>query len=220
MNGVKKRIVLLGPPASGKGTQADRISAAYSIPHVSTGALLRSECEKDTPLGREADEWTSKGLLVPDDLVVRIVTRWMDEHGPSFIFDGFPRTVGQAVYLDVALQELNLPLDLIVLLELPESEIRRRVSDRLSCTKCGATFGATLHGLSLGDACPRCASPLVRRNDDNSEALDRRLEVYTNQTEPVVDYYEKNSPKLLSRINAVHGSDEVFGSLVRILGDA
>jgi adenylate kinase len=217
---VKKRIVLLGPPASGKGTQADRISAAYSIPHVSTGALLRSECEKDTPLGREADEWTSKGLLVPDDLVVRIVTRWMDEHGPSFIFDGFPRTVGQAVYLDVALQELNLPLDLIVLLELPESEIRRRVSDRLSCTKCGATFGATLHGLSLGDACPRCASPLVRRNDDNSEALDRRLEVYTNQTEPVVDYYEKNSPKLLSRINAVHGSDEVFGSLVRILGDA
>lgn len=217
---MKKRIVLLGPPASGKGTQADRISAAYSIPHVSTGALLRSECEKDTPLGREADEWTSKGLLVPDDLVVRIVTRWMDEHGPSFIFDGFPRTVGQAVYLDVALQELNLPLDLIVLLELPESEIRRRVSDRLSCTKCGATFGATLHGLSLGDACPRCASPLVRRNDDNSEALDRRLEVYTNQTEPVVDYYEKNSPKLLSRINAVHGSDEVFGSLVRILGDA
>jgi adenylate kinase len=217
---VKKRIVLLGPPASGKGTQADRISAAYSIPHVSTGALLRSECEKDTPLGREADEWTSKGLLVPDDLVVRIVTRWMDEHGQSFIFDGFPRTVGQAVYLDAALQELNSPLDLIVLLELPESEIRRRISDRLSCIKCGATFGAKLHGFSPGDACPRCASPLVRRNDDNSEALDRRLAVYTNQTEPVVDYYEKNSPKLLSRINAVHGSDEVFGSLVRILGDA
>jgi adenylate kinase len=217
---VKKRIVLLGPPASGKGTQADHISSAYAIPHVSTGALLRSESEKGTPLGREADMWTSKGQLVPDDLVVRIVSLWMAEHGQSFIFDGFPRTVRQAVYLDSALKALHSSLDLIVLLELPESEIRRRISDRLSCIKCGATFGATLHDLSAGDACPRCASPLVRRNDDNAEALDKRLEVFRNQTEPVIAYYEENFPKLLCRINAAHGSDEVFASLARNLVDA
>ncbi|MFZ4387749.1 MAG: adenylate kinase family protein, partial [Chthoniobacterales bacterium] len=99
MDPLKQRIVLLGPPASGKGTQADRLSKTFGIPHVSTGALLRSECARETVLGREADEWTSKGLLVPDELAVRIIATWMQEHGAVFLFDGFPRTVGQAEHL-------------------------------------------------------------------------------------------------------------------------
>ncbi len=214
---MKKRIVLLGPPASGKGTQADRLSLAYGVPHVSTGALLRSECERGTSLGLEAEEWTGKGLLVPDELAVRIITVWMAEHGPSFLFDGFPRTVGQAIHLDEALQSTGVPLDLIFLLELPDAEIRRRIEDRLSCLKCGATFAASLHGFSDGVACPRCGSPLVRRNDDNALALERRLEVYKTQTMPVVSYYGKTAPSKLFRIDAAKGTDEVFDSIVGIL---
>ena len=213
MDPLKQRIVLLGPPASGKGTQADRLSRAYGIPHVSTGALLRSECARGTQLGREADEWTCKGLLVPDELAVRIVATWMREHGARFLFDGFPRTVGQAEHLDRALKPLDAPLDLIVLLELPEQDIRRRILERLSCLSCGATFSTTLHGHAEGDACPRCGVLLVRRKDDTEEALEQRLAVYRDLTLPVVSYYERTAAQILHRIDAGEGGDAIFSSL-------
>lgn len=213
VNPVNQRIVLLGPPASGKGTQAERLADCFFIPHVSTGALLRSECSRGTLLGQEADGWTSKGLLVPDELAVRIVTAWMKENGPRFIFDGFPRTVGQAEYLDSSLAELRAGLDLIVLLELPDEMIRRRILERISCLKCGATFSTSLHGNQEGAPCPRCGTLLVRRNDDTEEALDQRLEVYRDLTLPVVGYYEKTSPNLLHRIDAGEGSDAIFAKL-------
>ena len=219
MNPVYQRIVLLGPPASGKGTQADRLSESFGIPHVSTGALLRSECERGTALGKEADAWTSKGLLVPDELAVRIVANWMKEHGPCFLFDGFPRTVGQAEHLDKALASLEAPLQLVILLDLPESAIRERILARISCLKCGATYSASLHGIAVGEPCPRCGAPLVRRNDDTAEALNQRLEVYRDQTLPVVGYYEKNSPQILHRIDAGEGSDLIFGKLSALIGD-
>jgi len=213
VNPVNQRIVLLGPPASGKGTQADRLAESFGIPHVSTGALLRSECDRGTPLGKEADAWTSKGLLVPDELAVRIVANWMESNGPRFLFDGFPRTVGQAEHLDKALDFLGSPLDLVILLELSEDAIRRRILERISCLKCGATFSTSLHAHAEGDPCPRCGAPLVRRNDDNAEALDQRLDVYRKLTLPVVGYYEKISPGILHRIEAGEGSDEIFGKL-------
>ena len=213
MNPVHQRIVLLGPPASGKGTQADRLEQAYGIPHVSTGALLRSECERGTPLGKEADSWTSKGLLVPDELAVRIVTTWMRENGPRFLFDGFPRTLGQAEHLDRALSESHAPLDLIILLELSDEMIRRRILERICCLKCGATYSLSLHTHAEGDPCPRCGSSLVRRKDDNAGALDQRLVVYRELTLPVVGYYEKTSPGILHRIDAGEGSDAIFGKL-------
>jgi len=210
---LKQRIVLLGPPASGKGTQADRLSKTFGIPHVSTGALLRSECARETVLGREADEWTSKGLLVPDELAVRIVATWMQEHGAVFLFDGFPRTVGQAEHLDRALDHLKAPLELVVLLELPEQEIRRRILERLSCLACGATFSSSLHGYIQGSACPNCGAPLVRRNDDTEAALAQRLEVYNQLTLPVVSYYEKTAPRILYRVDAAQGSDAIFAKI-------
>ena len=217
MNPLKQRIVLLGPPASGKGTQADSLSEAFGIPHVSTGALLRSECERGTALGHEADAWTCKGLLVPDELAVRIVATWMQANGPRFLFDGFPRTVGQAEHLDTALAELKAPLDLVILLELSDEAIRLRILERISCLKCGATFSATLHGIAEGQPCPRCGALLVRRKDDSAEALEKRLQVYRELTLPVVSYYEHVSPSILHRIDAGKGSDEIFSRLSTLL---
>lgn len=216
---MNQRIVLLGPPASGKGTQADRLSKAFEIPHVSTGALLRSECARGTVLGREADKWTSKGLLVPDELAVRIVATWMKEHGATFLFDGFPRTVGQAEHLDRALEQIKKPLELVVLLELPDQTIRHRILERLSCLVCGATFSSSLHGHVEGSACPNCGSPLVRRKDDTEEALVQRLEVYRELTLPVVSYYEKTSPAILHRIDAGEASNAIFAQLSGLVED-
>ena len=213
MNPVNQRIVLLGPPASGKGTQADRLSDTFGIPHVSTGALLRSECARGTVLGREADAATSKGLLVSDELAVRIVANWMQEHGPRFLFDGFPRTVGQAAHLDAALTSLKAPLDLVILLELSDEAIRQRILERISCLKCGATYSTSLHTHAEGDACPRCGATLVRRNDDTAEALEQRLKVYRELTMPVVGYYEETAPRILQRIDAGKGSDDIFAKL-------
>jgi len=219
VNPVNQRIVLLGPPASGKGTQADLLAGCFHIPHVSTGELLRSECSRGTPLGKEADGWTSKGLLVPDELAVRIVTAWMKENGTRFIFDGFPRTVGQAEYLDSSLAELRARLDLIVLLELPDEMIRRRILERISCLRCGATFSTSLHDNQEGAPCPRCRALLVRRNDDSEEALDQRLKVYRDLTLPVVGYYERTAPRILQRIDAGEGSDQIFAKLLALVAD-
>lgn len=217
MDPLKQRIILLGPPASGKGTQADLLSEEFNIPHVSTGALLRSEHMRRTPLGREADEWTSRGMLVPDELAVRIVSSWMQEHGTNFIFDGFPRTVAQAKFLDAALAVMKAPLELVVLLEISDEVIRHRIKERLSCLKCGATYSVSLHGLQEGASCPRCSAPLVRRNDDTAEALTQRLDVYRNLTLPVVAYYELTAPQILHRIEAGKESADIFERLVQLV---
>ena len=213
MNISKQRILLLGPPASGKGTQADRLSRAFAIPHVSTGAILRSECARGTTLGLEADSWTSRGLLVPDDLAVRVITAWMTGNGPRFLLDGFPRTTGQAEHLDRALEAAGTPLDLVIFLDLSEVEIARRIMDRLTCARCGTTFGGSLHGLKTGDTCPACGGDLIRRNDDTAEALAERLRVYRESTIPVVTHYRDKAPGIFHSIDAGEGSDEIFEKL-------
>jgi adenylate kinase len=213
VNALKERILLLGPPASGKGTQADRLSRRFGIPHVSTGSLLRSECARGTALGLEADSWTSRGLLVPDELAVRVITAWMAGNGPRFLFDGFPRTTGQAEHLDKALDAAHTPIDLVLFLDLSEMEIGRRIMDRLTCASCGSTFGGSLHGLKTGDACPSCGGNLIRRNDDTEEALAERLRVYRESTLPVVTYYREKNPSIFHCVDAGEGSDEIFQKL-------
>jgi adenylate kinase len=217
VNACKQRILLLGPPASGKGTQADRLSRTFGIPHVSTGALLRSECVRGTTLGVEADSWTSRGLLVPDELAVRIITSWMAANGPRFLFDGFPRTTGQAEHLDKALDTAGTPLELVIFLDLSEAEIGRRISDRLTCAGCGTTFGGALHGLKIGDVCPACGGDLIRRNDDTSEALAERLRIYRESTLPVVTHYREKLPSVFHRVDAGEGSDEIFKKLSELV---
>ena len=213
----RQRILLLGPPASGKGTQAERLAKTFGIPHVSTGALLRSECSRGTALGREADSWTSRGLLVPDELAVRIVASWMAGHGPRFLFDGFPRTTAQAEHLDAVLAKAATPLDLVIFLDLGDAEIRRRILDRLTCDACGATFGAGLHGLASGGSCPKCGGILIRRKDDTGEALAERMRVYRESTLPVVTHYREKFPSIFHRIDAGEGSDAIFAKLTALV---
>lgn len=216
--GVKQRVVLLGPPASGKGTQADRISAAVGLPHLSTGALLRIESRRGSDIGRKAEAYTIRGELVPDEMAVELVTGWMSENGCRFLLDGFPRTLSQAVSLDAALESRNALLDLIIILELGEEAIRSRILNRISCLVCGATFSAGLHGYEEGEPCPRCRTPLARRKDDTETALSQRLEAYRSQTLPVLAYYERTVPGILHRIDGEQESDAVFTEVSALIG--
>jgi adenylate kinase len=199
---VKRRIILLGPPASGKGTQAEMLSAKYRLPAASTGALLREERARGTDIGREADSWTSRGFFFPDEIALKVVRQWLSTHGTSgFVLDGFPRTIGQA-------RAFNEEFDAVFHLELSDAAIRERVASRITCAHCGVSFSAKLHGVSEGDACPACGEPLVRRRDDKPEALEERLEQHRINTEPVIEFY-RQADRLIE-IDATAGRDAVF----------
>jgi adenylate kinase len=202
---VKRRIILLGPPASGKGTQAEMLAAKYDLPSASTGALLREERACGTALGREADSWTSRGMFFPDEIALRVVRQWLSACGSSgFLLDGFPRTVGQARAFDEE-------LDAVFHLALSDDAIRERVASRITCTHCGASFSAKLHGVREGDACLACGKPLVRRRDDKPEALEERLEQHRLNTEPVIDFYRRADR--LTELDAAAGREAVFQKL-------
>jgi len=204
---LKNRIVLLGPPASGKGTQASLLGAVFGIPHVSTGAIVRQERAKGTPIGVEADSYASRGLLFPDELAIRFVGQWLGTHS-RFIFDGFPRTIGQAVALDSLLGSKSIGLQTVYLLELPDDEVRVRMLGRLTCSNCGAVFSEKFHRISVDDPCPKCDGILARRQDDTIEALDQRLAQYHEFTRPICAYYGKAG--LLKIVDVRFGRDAVF----------
>ena len=204
---MKNRIVLLGPPASGKGTQASLIGAVFGIPHVSTGAIVRDERAKGTPIGIEADSYVSRGLLFPDELALRFVGQWLGIHS-RFIFDGFPRTIGQAVALNSLLESKEIEIQTVYLLELPDDVVRIRMLGRLTCKNCGSVFSEKFHKLSVDEACPKCDGILARRQDDTIEALDQRLSQYHEFTKPITDYYE--AAGLLKKVDVRFGRDAVF----------
>ncbi len=212
---MKRRIVLLGPPASGKGTQAEIIRERFGIPIVSPGAILREEKRKDTELGREADKLTSQGKLLPDDVIIELVRSWLHEHQAEFVFDGFPRSLGQAAALESTLGKLGRPLDVAIALEASIETLHNRVANRLVCGNCGQIVAAGLHVASIGTACPKCGGPLGRRRDDSPEILDARLVEYAAKTEPLLDYYEKRN--LLTRIDSARSPETVFASISAIL---
>jgi len=216
---LKRRIILLGPPASGKGTQAEMIAAKYGIPAASTGALLREERARGTALGREADRWTAAGKLFPDEIALRVVRHWLDQRGAeSFLLDGFPRTLGQASAFDAELSEMGAELDAVFHLHLSDDEIRERVASRITCTQCGASFSSILHGVKEGDACPACGERLVRRHDDTMETLEERLAQHRLHTAPVVEFY-RTSGRLIE-IDASTGRDTVFRKICESIEEA
>lgn len=212
---MKRRIVLLGPPASGKGTQAELIEARFGIPSASPGTLLREEKQAGTPLGVAAHELTSKGELLPDDLVVQLVASRVPEYSEGVVFDGFPRTVGQAEALDEILTGARCPLDVVILLEADPETIRERVRNRVVCSQCGRIFAVGLHVQSDNNVCPSCGGALRHRSDDAPQTLVHRLAQYREKTEPLIDYY--TSRGLLVRINAARPSQLVFEDVAAAL---
>ncbi len=195
------RIVLLGPPGSGKGTAAVELSAALGVPHVSTGQMFRETIRKGGPLAETAKGFIDKGQLVPDEITVQIVRLWLDEHDRQrgFIFDGFPRTLPQAQAFDRLLAERKLPLTMVVLLDVGEAEIIERILGRLSCERCGALYHATRVRPKRDGVCDHCGGRLIRRADDTEETARARLRAYHELTEPVVAYYERQG--ILRRVD-------------------
>lgn len=188
---MKTRIVLLGPPASGKGTQAEKIKARFGWETVSPGAMLRDELRRQTPLGIEADRATRNGSMVSDETVNRLVEQWLGGHSGGFVFDGYPRSTGQAVALEKMLFQRGAPLDIVFFFDVSEETIFERVMHRLTCAQCGRSFSADLHLRPGQSECPGCGGALGRRRDDTPEAVEERLREYREKTEPLVDYYRK-----------------------------
>lgn len=187
------RIVLLGPPGAGKGTQAVRLVEKYNIPHISTGDIFRKNLKEKTKLGLKAKEYMDKGLLVPDELVVDIVkSRLMeDDCKEGFLLDGFPRTVEQADALEAELNKLGWKLDGVINIEVKDEVLIDRLTGRLVCRKCGATYHSKFNKPKQEDVCDVCGGELYTRDDDKVETVKNRLDVYKNQTQPLIDYYTK-----------------------------
>jgi adenylate kinase len=211
------RIILLGPPGAGKGTQASRIADAYTIPHISTGDILRGHVREGTPLGVEAKTYMDAGDLVPDQLVMRMVGDRLREpdaaHG--FLFDGFPRTVPQAEALEHLLMEHEAPLDAVLRLAVPNEEVIARLTGRRTCSQCGRIFHVEFDPPQEEGRCDECGGELRQRDDDTEEVVRNRLDVYRAQTEPLEHFYWERG--LLRDVEATGTPDEVFASARSIL---
>jgi adenylate kinase len=213
------RIILLGAPGSGKGTQSQRLVERHGIPQISTGDLLRAAVKNGTPLGLRAKAAMDSGNLVDDEIVLGMIRERLteDDAARGFILDGFPRTLVQAGALDVMLRELNRPLDSVVLLEVDYSELARRISGRRSCQDCGKVFNVFTSPAPEGELCPKTSEPhrLFQRSDDNEAAVAERLRVYDEKTKPLVDYYSAQG--LLRSIQAEGDVDEITTRLNAVL---
>jgi adenylate kinase len=212
---VKQRIVLLGPPASGKGTQAELMQARYQFPTASPGAILREELKLGTELGLAAERTTSQGQLVSDEIVNSVVASWLTRHSSAFVFDGYPRSLGQAQALDQMLTERNLSLDAVISLEADLPTIRQRVERRMTCSQCGRIASIGLHVADAASPCPTCGGVLTRRLDDTPATLELRLQEYAAKTEPLIGYYRERG--LLQPVNSARSPEVVFSSIMEIL---
>ncbi len=212
------KIVMLGAPGAGKGTQAKMIAEKYSIPHVSTGDIFRANIKNGTELGKEAKSYMDKGELVPDELTVRILLDRVaqDDCRNGYVLDGFPRTIPQAEVLDTELTKMGDKIDFAMNVEVPEENIVRRMSGRRACLKCGATYHIVHIPPVKEGVCDKCGSELVLRDDDKEETVKNRLSVYHEQTQPLIDFYDKKG--VLKEVDGTVDSKDVFAAITAILG--
>lgn len=212
------RLILLGPPGAGKGTQAANIVKEYSIPHISTGDIFRKNIKEGTELGIKAKEYMDKGLLVPDELVVAIVKDRLTEEDckKGFLLDGFPRTINQADALDKELTDLGYKLDKVINIDVSKEELIERAVGRRVCKDCGATYHIKFNAPKVENTCDVCGGELIQRKDDTIETVSKRIEVYLEQTQPLIDYYEKKG--ILINIDGKQDIDKVFKDIVMALG--
>lgn len=213
------RVILLGPPGAGKGSQGERLARRLGVPRYATGDILREAVRAGSPVGREAQAYMDRGELVPDDLVMRIVAEALRraEAARGFILDGFPRTVGQADALDEVLREAGTPLDAVVYFDVPERELVRRSTGRRICPSCGATYNVFSSPPKKEGECDRCGAALVTRRDDEEETVRQRLRVYERSTAPLVDRY-RGAGVPFHRVDGLGSVDEIQERLWGLLG--
>ena len=212
------KIIMLGAPGAGKGTQAERIAEKYDIPHISTGDIFRANIKAGTELGVKAKAYMDKGQLVPDSLTIDLV---MDRISQSdcnggYILDGFPRTIPQAVSLTNALKDRGDALDFAINVHVPDENIVSRMSGRRACPGCGSTYHLVFAAPKQDGICDKCGSELVLRDDDKPETVKKRLAVYHNQTQPLIRYY--GSQKILRTVDGTKDMEDVFQDIMNILG--
>lgn len=212
------KIIMLGAPGAGKGTQAKMIAEKYGLPHISTGDIFRANIKNGTELGKEAKEYMDKGLLVPDELTVRLLLDRVakEDCKNGYVLDGFPRTIPQAEVLDAELEKLGEKVDYAVNVDVPDENIVNRMSGRRACLSCGATYHIVSIPPKKEGVCDVCGSELVLRDDDKPETVQNRLKVYHEQTQPLIDFYEKKG--VLRSVDGTLPMEEVFGAITKILG--
>ena len=212
------RLVIMGPPGAGKGTQAALIKNAYNIPHISTGDMFREAISNQTALGIEAKKNIDKGMLVPDSITISLVKERLsqDDCKKGFLLDGFPRTIAQAQALDEILKELNIKLDAVINIDVDFNVLVDRIIGRRVCPKCGASFHIKNQPPKKDGICDECGATLVQRKDDTKETVVTRLDVYTNQTKPLLDYYNKQG--IVKNVCGLGDIDVIFSNIKKSLG--
>lgn len=212
------KIIMLGAPGAGKGTQAKMIAEKYGIPHVSTGDIFRANIKNGTELGMEAKKYMDQGLLVPDELTVKILLDRVAQEDckKGYVLDGFPRTIPQAQVLDNALSELGDAIDYAVNVDVPDENIVKRMSGRRACVSCGATYHVEHVPPKKEGACDKCGQELILRDDDKPETVLNRLKVYHDQTQPLIDFYTKKG--VLRTVDGTVDMKDVFAAIEAILG--
>jgi len=211
------KVVMLGAPGAGKGTQAVNIAKAFGIPHVSTGDIFRANIKDQTELGMKAKEYMDKGLLVPDEITIGMLLSRIAEPDCTngFILDGFPRTIPQAESLKKALNEQNAAIDVAVDIEVPDEVIKNRMTGRRVCKKCGATYHAEFHPPVKEGICDMCGGEVAQRADDAPETVLERLKVYHEMTQPLIDFYTKDG--VLREVDGTVTPGEVFNRIMEML---
>lgn len=204
------KIILLGPPGAGKGTQAANIVETYGVPHISTGDIFRKNIKEGTELGKKAQEYINQGKLVPDELTCGLVASRISEDDckDGFMLDGFPRNIFQAEYLNKYLTENNVALDKVINIEVDSELLIERACGRRICKNCGATYHIKFNPSKKDGICDVCQSTLTQRPDDNEETVSQRIQVYLSETKPLVDYYTKKD--VIANINGNQDINKVF----------
>ena len=212
------KIIMLGAPGAGKGTQAKKIAAKYDIPHISTGDIFRANIKNGTELGNKAKTYMDQGLLVPDELVVDLVVDRVqqDDCKNGYVLDGFPRTIPQAEALDKALAEFGDKIDYAIDVNVPDENIVKRMGGRRACVGCGATYHLVYAPTKTEGICDVCGKELILRDDDKPETVQKRLNVYHEKTQPLIDYYTKAG--ILKTVDGTVDINDVFAAIVEILG--